>query len=460
MIRGNPKETFQKMFREWNVVMLTFENDIEPYSVERDAIIVKLAAQHNVEVIQEFSHTVFNPELVLKNNKGAPPLTYQKFLSVVSSMSVPSPVDTPPKIPDLYSPEKDKNEVKNQLCYDAPTIEELGFDQTKLGPHKFPGGETEALRRMEMNLKKSKWICEFEKPNTSPNSIEPSTTVLSPYIKFGCLSSRLFYQRIKNVYKGSKHSKPPVSLEGQMIWREFYYSAAAATPNFDKMIGNRICAQIPWENNKHFIEAWTFGRTGFPFIDAIMRQLRQEGWIHHLARHAVACFLTRGDLWCHWEEGQKVFEELLLDADWALNAGNWMWLSASAFFHQYYRVYSPIVFGKKTDPEGKYIKKYVPELRNFPSGIIYEPWKASIDNQKKYGCIIGKDYPHPIVDHDVVMKANLVKMKAAYAAKNVGLGNVKTVKRKTEESPNPESSKKPTTQKNQIINYFKKERHD
>lgn len=458
MVRGNPKETFPKLFKEWNVVMMTFENDIEPYSVERDANVLKLAKQQEVEIVQEFSHTVFNPELVLRKNGGSPPLTYQKFLSVVSSLPIPSPVETPPKVPPSCTPEeKDKNEIKAENCYDVPSIDELGIEKKNLGPCKFPGGETEALRRMEMNLKKSKWICEFEKPNTAPNSIEPSTTVLSPYLKFGCLSSRLFYQGIKNVYKGSKHSKPPVSLEGQMIWREFYYSVAAATPNFDKMVGNRICAQIPWENNENFIEAWTHGRTGFPFIDAIMRQLRQEGWIHHLARHAVACFLTRGDLWCHWEEGQKVFEELLLDADWALNAGNWMWLSASAFFHQYFRVYSPVAFGKKTDPEGQFIKKYVPELKNFPSGIIYEPWKASLENQKKYGCIIGKDYPQRIVDHDVAMKANLIKMKAAYAAKNHGKQEPTAVKRKNEESPKAGNSKKSATQKNQISKYFKKE---
>ena len=87
-----------------------------------------------------------------------------------------------------------------------------------------------------------------------------------------------------------------------------------------------------------------------------MTQLRQEGWIHHLGRHAVACFLTRGDLWLSWEEGMHVFEEYLLDADWSLNAGNWMWLSASAFFHQYFRVYSPIAFGKKTDKNGDFIR--------------------------------------------------------------------------------------------------------
>lgn len=149
----------------------------------------------------------------------------------------------------------------------------------------------------------------------------------------------------------------------------------------------------------------------------------------------------------------KVFEELLLDADWSLNAGNWMWLSASAFFHQYYRVYSPIAFGKKTDKHGDYIKldslffstlvycniivsrKYLPVLKKYPSEYIYEPWKAPLSLQKTAGCIIGsflifrvciasskskynlvpgKDYPKPIVDHDIVMKENLAKMKLAY----------------------------------------------
>jgi cryptochrome len=109
-----------------------------------------------------------------------------------------------------------------------------------------------------------------------------------------------------------------------------------------------------------------------------MTQLRLEGWIHHLARHMVACFLTRGDLFLSWEEGLKVFDEYLIDGDWSLNAGNWMWLSASAFFHQYFRIYSPVAFGKKTDPDGKYIRKYVPVLKDFPQAYIYEPWTAPL----------------------------------------------------------------------------------
>lgn len=94
----------------------------------------------------------------------------------------------------------------------------------------------------------------------------------------------------------------------------------------------------------------------------VMIQLREEGWIHHLARHAVICFLTRGDLWISWEEGAKVFEELLLDADWSVNAGMWMWLSSSSFFQQFFHCYCPVRFGRRADPNGDYIRRYLPIL--------------------------------------------------------------------------------------------------
>ena len=142
----------------------------------------------------------------------------------------------------------------------------------------------------------------------------------------------------------------------------------------------------------------------------------QEGWIHHLARHAVACFLTRGDLYQSWEKGQDVFEEYLLDADWSLNAANWQWLSASQFFHQYWKCYSPIEFGKKTDKNGEFIKKYLPVLRKIPNEYIYEPWKAPLVVQQSAQCVIGRDYPKPIIDHKVVSKICIERMKKAFEA--------------------------------------------
>jgi cryptochrome len=239
--------------------------------------------------------------------------------------------------------------------------------------------------------------------------------VLGAHLHFGCLSARCFYQELHQIYQTNPtHTEPPTSLLGQLYWREFFYTLGAVTPHYDRMIGNPICRQIPWEENPEMLAAWTEERTGFPWIDAAMAQLRQEGWLHHLARHSVACFLTRGDLWISWEAGQAVFEQLLVDADWSINASNWMWLSASAFFNAYYRVYSPISFAKKYDPEGNYIRHYLPQLSRFPKSYIYEPWKASLAIQREAQCVIGKDYPLPIVDHEHAKNRNLEQMKLAY----------------------------------------------
>ncbi len=115
-----------------------------------------------------------------------------------------------------------------------------------------------------------------------------------------------------------------------------------------------------------------------------------------------------------WEKGQQIFEEYLLDADWSLNAANWQWLSASTFFHQYWKCYSPIEFGKKTDKNGDYIRKYLPVFKKFPSQYIYEPWMAPPNVQQAANCIIGKDYPKAIVDHKIVSKTNMARMKIAF----------------------------------------------
>ncbi|XP_013384158.1 cryptochrome-1-like isoform X1 [Lingula anatina] len=457
VLKGKPHEVFPKIFKEWGITRLTFEVDTEPYARVRDAEIIKLAKEHNVEVIQKISHTLYDTEKVIARNGGSAPLTYQRFQTVLSQLGAP------PRTAETLTSEHLKGCITpvtadHDQDYGVPTLKDLKVDTADMGEVVFPGGETEALKRMERYLKKSNWICNFEKPKTEPNSLEPSTTVLSPYLKFGCLSARLFWHRLQEIYKQcKKHSQPPVSLHGQLLWREFFYTAGLGVANFDRMEGNPVCRQIPWENKPEYIEAWTHARTGYPFIDAIMTQLRQEGWIHHLARHAVACFLTRGDLWVSWEEGQKVFEELLLDADWSLNAGNWQWLSASAFFHQYFRVYSPIAFGKKTDPQGEYIKKYLPMLKKFPKEYIYEPWKAPRAMQEKAGCIIGKDYPRPIVDHGEISKVNIKKMAAAYALNKDQNATEKGTpkKRKSEADANEKSkSKKPKKGSSEKITNF------
>lgn len=130
-----------------------------------------------------------------------------------------------------------------------------------------------------------------------------------------------------------------------------------------------------------------------------MRQLVKEGWMHHLGRQLVACFFTKGKLYQSWEEGRNIFDKYLIDADWSINNANWMWLSASFEITESAKIYCPINFYKKYDPDGSYIRKYVPELKDFPKEYIYSPWKAPLSVQIKAKCVIGTHYPSPIVEH-------------------------------------------------------------
>jgi cryptochrome len=186
------------------------------------------------------------------------------------------------------------------------------------------------------------------------------------------------------------------------------------------MQGSGIAKQIGWDQDESMVQAWEHSRTGYPWIDAAMTQLREQGWLHHLARHAVACFLTRGDLYQNWEQGAKVFDKYLLDSDWAINNGNWLWLSASAYFHQFFRVYSPVAFPKKTDKKGAYIRKWLPQFKTFPDKYIYEPWKAPQHVQLEHGVVVGESYPARIVVHEEVSKRNISRHSDAYKAHKAG----------------------------------------
>lgn len=384
----------------------------------------------------------------------------KKLFSLSSDLPEYAKTPGPPKI-DLNSAalggqrkEGKDGEVK---CYDSvaaeqgdpfavPTLASLGFPDTesKLA-ETIRGGTKEGLRRLEENTKDPAYLSTFAKPKTSP-STDPdnhSTTLLSPYIKFGCIGIRHLWhtvQETKKKYKGSATTIPE-SMEGQLLFRDMYAACDAAIgDSFGRIRGNSLSRYMDWylpnayDKEGNVLEprpkgddvsearfaAWKAGQTGFPWIDALMRQLRQTGWIHHLGRHSVAAFLTRGQCWISWERGAEVFDEWLIDADGPSNYGNWMWLSASAFFSQFFRVYSPVAFPKKYDAHGYIVRKYCPELAKFPDKYIYAPHEAPESVQKEAGCIIGKDYPFPILDDKEEKQHCLDRCKAAYDQKFYG----------------------------------------
>lgn len=345
----------------------------------------------------------------------------------------------------------------------VPTLLELGFPPATT-PHR--GGETVALSALSKIIDDGEYTATFEKPNTAPTAFSPqSTTLLSPHLHFGSLSIREFYWRVQDVVdsynkegKGGKKkaSQPPVSLTGQLLFRDMYFGAQAALGySFGQTYNNSHCRFIPWHlptnidpstqlpsllpDGKSYLigprsleaetwfRRWTLGLTGFPWIDALMRQLRLEGWMHHLGRHAVACFLTRGGCYVSWERGAEVFEELLLDHETACNAGNWQWLSCTAFYAQFYRCYSPVAFPQKTDKNGDFVRRYVPALSKLPAKYIYEPWKAPVAELRKAGVSLMRDgeweeggggegtYPRPMFDFPARRTICMDGMKRAYS---------------------------------------------
>ena len=432
VLDGAPEVALRAALADWSVDRLAYQLDLASAESKRSAAAVDaLAEAAGVQVLARGGHTMCDLDALLRRAGGSPTTSYAPFVKHFEAEVRAAPIVARPA-PSRLPPVGGEATAADDAARAVPAPADVGLPADADAAVLVRGGESAALARLDEHLQRrgGAWAAEMEKPATSPMALEPfgagtrSTTVLSPYLAFGCLSPRLFYTRLAAEAYGRhpKHAMPPVSLHGQLLWREFFHTCAHGTPNYERMVGNPICRQVPWGDDKEVLAAWAEGRTGYPWIDAAMTQLRREGWIHHLARHAVACFLTRGDLWQSWEKGAAVFEELLLDVDPALNAGNWMWLSASCFFYQYFRCYSPVAFPKKYDKDGAYVRRWLPALADFPAKYIYEPWKAPIADQKAAGCIIGKDYPKPIVAHDVASKANMAKMAEAYAAHKEGGG--------------------------------------
>ena len=483
VVREGPQTILAKLFKAWNISHLVFEKDTDSYARERDEDIMQQAKKAGVEVIVKTGRTLFDMDDLIKENGGKPTMSMSQVEHAAEGLGgVPKPIPAPKELPDpgdtslkgvgadppeakpdfneAFRESEDKSYEKlagPKGDFAPPTVEELGMPKPAT-PHR--GGETKALEALDKIIKDKEYTATFAKPNTAPTAFQPqSTTLLSPHHHFGSLSVRLFYWRVQEVldsYPKAKQTTIPTNLHGQILFRDMYFGAQHVLGHsFSQNATNKTNRFIPWhlpskldpkthiktgqgydvdsaEAEEWFIR-WREGRTGFPWIDAVMRQLRSEGWIHHLARHAVACFLTRGGCYIHWERGLEVFEEFLIDHEPACNSGNWQWLSCTAFFAQFYRCYSPIAFPKKTDKDGEYVRHYVPELADIPTKYIYEPWKTPIPDQKKAGVLIKGDgtqekdesgklklYPKPMFDFNERRQICIDGVKQAYDMKLYG----------------------------------------
>ena len=338
LVEGDPEDVIKVLSKQFSIQHLCFDQNSEPIWLDRDNAVKNYCGTHRIEVCESVSQSLWNPLEIIEAHGGTPPLTYSQFCHVIKSLG-------PPKRPltdvDLRKVRFLKLESYPKILDSLtvfprlPTPAMLGIARESDEQKIYSGGERLALWHLKKRIKleRETFLSGLLMPNKiKPNILNPLKS-FSPDLKFGCLSVRRFYWEIMDTWTdvNNEDTTGPHTIVSQLIWREFFYAMSANNPFYGEMERNPICINIPWFDNQEHLTAYLSGHTGFPFIDAGVRQVKKEGWTHHIVRNALSMFLTRGDLWLSWEHGLKFFLNYMIDADWGVCAGNWMWVSSSSF---------------------------------------------------------------------------------------------------------------------------------
>ena len=265
------------------------------------------------------------------------------------------------------------------------------------GQKRVEPGETGAWERLEAFLDGP--VAEYDGARDRPDV--DGTSVLSPYLRFGELSPRQVWHAVHGAAAGQrKTQRGTEAFLRQLYWREFAYHLLFHEPQTVEQPLRPEFAAFPWRTDKKALKAWQEGMTGYPYIDAGMRQLWHTGWMHNRVRMAVASFLVK-DLLIPWRDGAKWFWDTLLDADLANNNTlGWQWTAGcGADAAPYFRVFNPVTQGERFDPKGAYVRQWVPEIADLPDKLIHRPWAAPKEALAEAGIELGITYPSPIVDH-------------------------------------------------------------
>jgi deoxyribodipyrimidine photo-lyase len=408
IVESDPVIFWKKLAGRADVRILA-SKDYSSYSKVRDGKIRQFSKLTLVK-----NNVLFDKEDSILNQNGEPYKVYTQFKrSWLKSLK-----ENPTII------KEDPNAKITKLAYTKPAIkliEDSGFKVIKaenLKNHEsnntwIKGGVQEAEQKWS-SFVKTRAI--FDYHNSRSMLDRSGTSTLSAYLKFGCISPQEIIRYCISVL-GSKfddfRSFKNTDLEGveafmsEIIWREFYKYILDYFPEVEKSSFQEKYRKIRWENSKEKFEAWKSGKTGYPIVDACMRQLNEIGWMHNRGRMIVASFLCK-DLHIDWRWGENYFKEKLIDYDLSSNNGGWQWTAGvGTDAAPYFRIFNPTEQAKKFDPEGKFIKKWLPELAKVNLEFIFEPWTMPAEKQKKLGVIIGKHYPKPIVDHKEVREITM-----------------------------------------------------
>jgi deoxyribodipyrimidine photo-lyase len=285
------------------------------------------------------------------------------------------------------------------------SLEAIGFERTNLKALGIEGGETAAKKLLADFVGR---IDDYPSARNFPSV--KGVSYLSVHNRFGTISIR---ELVRLAQAQAQRSLGTATWLSELIWRDFYFQILYHHPHVAQSAFRREFDAIIWPNDKKLFAAWCEARTGYPIIDAAMKQLNETGYMHNRLRMIVASFLTK-DLLIDWRWGEKYFADNLNDFDLSANNGGWQWAASTGCDAQpYFRIFNPVTQSERFDPQGKFIRRYLPVLKNVPDKFIHAPWTQSLEAQQACGVVIGKDFPAPIVDHAAQRVAALALYKAA-----------------------------------------------